>query len=167
MNAITLCQRRGNLVEPSRYHSHFSVFTHVIWYLVQLTVCMSWTIIHGRRLKFKFMCWVPYRTWVELHGWYRLVSLFCGRRIHSFWTNCKTFSTDIHPTHCTLAMSLLLSDQGYYHQLCWSGFNPTTFQGINHISACQYSRIRQCTQQTGWQPCTWPQLTELEIDGFK
>jgi len=32
---------------------------------------------------------------------------------------------------------------------------------------CQYSRIQQRAQQTGWQPCTWPQLTELEINGFK
>ena len=106
-----------------------------------MTVCMSWTIIHGRRLNFiKGLC-VGYL--IE-HAWVIPFSdLFCGRKFpwnSQFLDKLQNFSTDIRPTHCTLAMSLFnnargLSDQGYSHRLGWSGFNPTTFQGNNHISA--------------------------------
>jgi len=51
--------------------------------------------------------------------------------------------------------SWYLVTAGRSHQYGWSGFNSTTFLGNNHISA-----------NTGRLAATWPQLTELEIDGF-
>ena len=43
------------------------------------------------------------------------------------------------------------------------GFNPTTFRGNYHISA----NIHKFGSPADRLAAMWPQLTELEIDGFK